>query len=71
MIKGYSESLLKPNIFFVYESLYLALAISGWNISRGTPAKIEAQVKRVTDSEVVFITEVLQVDLSVLYKKSE
>ena len=40
----------------------------GWNISRGTLAKIEAQVRRVTDDEVAFLAKALKVDISELYE---
>jgi hypothetical protein len=43
----------------------------GWNISRSTLAKIESQVRRVTDEEVAFLSNVLKVDINQLYKKSE
>jgi len=42
----------------------------GWNISQGTLAKVEAQVRRVTDSEVALIAEALGVEITELYKGS-
>lgn len=41
----------------------------GWSISRGTLAKIEAQVRRITDSEVALLATALKVDVAVLYAK--
>jgi len=41
----------------------------GWNISRGTLAKIEAKVRRVTDVEVVLLAKALQVDVNRLYQE--
>jgi len=41
----------------------------GFSISRGTLAKIEAQVRRVTDTEIVLLAKALGVDMSELYKK--
>jgi transcriptional regulator with XRE-family HTH domain len=38
-----------------------------WNISRGTLAKIEAQVRRVTDEEVVLLAEALKIKISRLF----
>jgi transcriptional regulator with XRE-family HTH domain len=38
-----------------------------WNISHGTLAKIEAQVRRVTDEEVALLAEALKVDIRELY----
>lgn len=43
----------------------------GWNISRGTLAKIEAQVRRVTDDEVEFLAKALKVDMAELYAGKE
>ncbi len=40
---------------------------AGWNISRGTMAKIEAQIRRVTDEEVVRLAEALDTDISDLF----
>ncbi len=40
----------------------------GWNISRGTLAKIEAQVRRVTDEEVVRLSKALDADIQLLFK---
>jgi transcriptional regulator with XRE-family HTH domain len=38
-----------------------------WNISRGTLAKIEAQVRRVTDIEVKILAQVLNVPIGDLF----
>ena len=45
--------------------------IIGWSISRSTLAKIESQVRRVTDSEVELMAKALKVDISKLYDSSE
>ncbi|AJD46589.1 helix-turn-helix domain-containing protein [Isoalcanivorax pacificus W11-5] len=39
----------------------------GWDISRGTLAKIEAQVRRITDDEVPLIAKALKVNIEELY----
>ena len=39
-----------------------------WNISRGTLAKIEAKVRRVTDVEVKTLAEVLNISIEELFK---
>ena len=39
----------------------------GFNISRGTLAKIESQVRRVTDQEVALLAKALKVEISKLY----
>lgn len=51
------------------EELTAQCNLLGWNISRGTLAKIESQVRRVTDSEVALIAKVLNVDISDLYEE--
>lgn len=43
----------------------------GLNISRGTLAKIESQIRRVTDTEIVLLAKALRVDMSELYKKGK
>jgi transcriptional regulator with XRE-family HTH domain len=53
------------------EELTAQCNLLGWSISRGTLAKIESQVRRVTDSEVALIAKVLNVDISELYEESE
>ena len=42
--------------------------LAGWNISRGTLAKIEAKVRRVTDDEVALLANVLKVDINRLFE---
>lgn len=39
-----------------------------WNISRGTLAKIESQVRRLTDEEVALLARALKIEVSELYK---
>jgi transcriptional regulator with XRE-family HTH domain len=51
------------------EELTARCNLLGWNISRGTLAKIESQVRRVTDFEGAVIAKVLDVDISVLYEE--
>ena len=41
----------------------------GWDLSRGTLAKIEAQLRRVTDRELWYLARALRVDLQLLYPK--
>ncbi len=38
-----------------------------WDISRGTLAKVEAQVRRVTDDEVELFAQALKVEIKELY----
>ena len=53
------------------EELTAQCNLLGWNISRGTLAKIESRVRRVTDSEVALMAEALKVEISELYKVTE
>ena len=39
----------------------------GWDISRGTLAKIESQVRRITDDEVELLASALEVEINQLY----
>ena len=41
--------------------------VLGLNISRGTLAKMEAQVRRITDDEVALLAEALRVKITALY----
>lgn len=43
----------------------------GWDISRGTLAKIESGVRCVTDAEVFVLAKALRVEMSELYPKDE
>ena len=43
--------------------------IVGLNISRSTLAKIESQVRRVTDDEVALLAKALKVSVAVLYRQ--
>lgn len=38
------------------------------NISRGTLAKMESQVRRITDDEVTLLAQALKVKITVLYE---
>jgi transcriptional regulator with XRE-family HTH domain len=39
-------------------------AILGWDLSRGTLSKIEAQLRCVTDSELVILAKALKVEVN-------
>lgn len=43
------------------EQLVARCNVVGWNISRGTLAKIEAKVRRMTDIEIVLICKALKI----------
>lgn len=50
------------------EELTARCNLIGLDISRGTLAKIEAQVRRVTDDEIPLLADALKVSISQLYK---
>jgi transcriptional regulator with XRE-family HTH domain len=49
------------------EDLTARCNVLGWDISRGTLAKIESQVRRVTDEEAALLARVLRVEIQDLY----
>lgn len=49
------------------EELATRCQVQGWDITRGTLAKIEAQVRCVSDSEVAALAECLGCELKELY----
>jgi len=61
---------LREQNYMTQEELTAQCNLIGWNISRGTLAKIESQVRRVTDSEVKLMAKALKVEISELYEDS-
>lgn len=53
------------------EQLAARCNVNNWDISRGTMAKIEAKVRRVTDKEVWLLAKALSVDVQTLYERVE
>ena len=51
------------------EALAARCNILDWDISRGTLAKIESQLRRVTDQEVVVFAKALRVDIEQIYRQ--
>lgn len=49
------------------EELAARCNVAGWDISRGTLAKIEAKVRRITDIEVKLIAKALDTPISELF----
>jgi transcriptional regulator with XRE-family HTH domain len=62
---------LREKNHITQEALTARCNLIGWNISRSTLAKIESQVRRVTDSEVALMAQVLKVEISDLYEGAE
>ncbi|MCH8847215.1 MAG: helix-turn-helix transcriptional regulator [Proteobacteria bacterium] len=42
-----------------------------WDINRSTLAKIESQVRRITDEEAALLAKALKVKISELYKQTK
>ncbi|MCU7936154.1 MAG: helix-turn-helix domain-containing protein [Candidatus Thiodiazotropha sp. (ex Dulcina madagascariensis)] len=61
---------LREQMDMTQEDLTAQCNLLGWSISRGTLAKIESQVRRVTDSEVAFLAQALKVEISELFDKT-
>jgi transcriptional regulator with XRE-family HTH domain len=49
------------------EILAEKLQLAGWDISRTSLAKLEAQLRWVSDVELLFLSRVLRVDIADLY----
>ena len=49
------------------EALVVRLQRAGWDVSRTSLAKIEAQIRWVTDCELFVLAKVLEVSLSDLF----
>ncbi len=49
------------------EDLAARCGVLGWDLSRGTLSKIEAQLRCVTDSELEILAKALRVEIPALY----
>lgn len=49
------------------EQLVARCNLLGWDISRGTLAKIESQVRCITDIEVAKLASALKIDIQTLF----
>lgn len=49
------------------EQLVARCNLLGWDISRGTLAKIESQVRCITDIEVAKLAAALKIDIQILF----
>jgi transcriptional regulator with XRE-family HTH domain len=49
------------------ESLAAKLQVEGWDVSRESVAKLEAQFRRVPDCELLFLAKVLGAELTDLF----
>lgn len=50
------------------EQFVARLNVEGWDISRGTYAKIESQCRRVVDSEIPKLAVALNADINELFE---
>jgi transcriptional regulator with XRE-family HTH domain len=58
---------LRDSLGWTQETLAAKCNLQGWDLSRGTLAKIEAQVRCVTDAELYVLAAALQVQLVALF----
>ena len=49
------------------EDLAARCGVLGWDLSRGTLSKIEAQLRCVTDAELEILAKALRVEITALY----
>jgi len=52
------------------EEFVVLLQLKGWDVSRETWAKIEAQLRWVTDFEIAFLLEALRIDMADLLPRT-
>ncbi|MDX8394943.1 MAG: helix-turn-helix transcriptional regulator [Mariprofundaceae bacterium] len=67
-IIGNNVKVLRKKNRWTQEQLTAKCNLAGFNISRGTLAKIEAKVRRVIDIEVKLLALALRVDIRDLFK---
>lgn len=67
-IVGENVKLIREEKGWTQDQLAAKCNLIEWNISRGTLAKIESKVRRVTDSEVKLLATALNVTIERLYQ---
>ncbi len=70
-IIGPNVGSLRDQQHLTQEQLVARCNLLGWDISRGTLAKIEARVRRVTDQEVFLLAAALKVPIHQLFEPHE
>lgn len=65
---GSTVNLLRKNKKLTQEDLVAKCNLLGWNISRGTLAKIESKCRCISDAEVYLLAQALQVGVNQLYE---
>jgi len=58
---------LRRRLGLSQEELAAKCGVLGWDMSRGTLAKIESQVRCVSDKEILILAKALKVKLEALY----
>jgi transcriptional regulator with XRE-family HTH domain len=68
-------NLIGPNIREIRKTMNLSQKelvarcnLIGWDISRGTLAKIESQARKISDREVLYFSKALNVQVGMLFK---
>jgi transcriptional regulator with XRE-family HTH domain len=67
---GPRVKVLRERSGLTQEQLAEKCLILSWSISRGTLAKIESQCRRVTDKEVIILSEALAVSIEKLFNQN-
>jgi len=69
-------NLIGPNIQKIRKSMNLSQKelvarcnLLGWDISRGTLAKIESRTRKISDGEVLYLSKALKVDIERLFNQ--
>jgi transcriptional regulator with XRE-family HTH domain len=70
-------NLIGPNIREIRKSMNLSQKdlvarcnLLGWEISRGTLAKVESRTRKISDEEVLFFSTALKVEVGVLFNET-
>jgi len=66
-IVGVNVKKIREKNDWTQEQLTAKCNLLEWNISRGTLAKIESKVRRVTDIEVKLLAKALETDIENLF----
>jgi len=69
-IVGKQVGLIRKSLDWKQEQLAAKCGVLGWDISRGTLAKIEAQVRKVTDIELLLLAKALKVPVGDLFPRA-
>jgi transcriptional regulator with XRE-family HTH domain len=70
-------NLIGPNIRKIRKAMNLSQKelvalcnLLGWDISRGTLAKIESKSRKISDEEVLYLSNALKTDVNSLFEMS-